>query len=160
MFEDIIGGLQRGCGPNRLTVAGACGLPQIIVPGCVDFFDQGPIDTIPEEIASSRKLFKHSPAFTLCKLTKEEMAGVGELFAEKLNTAKGPVEVMVPLQGLSIPGCPGGPFEDREAIEAFITALRSKLRKDIPVYELDAHVNDAEFALEVAKHFVNIMNKS
>ena len=29
-------------GPERLTVAGRLGLPQVVVPGCVDFFNQGP----------------------------------------------------------------------------------------------------------------------
>ena len=28
-------------GPERLRVAGRLGLPQVVVPGCVDFFNQG-----------------------------------------------------------------------------------------------------------------------
>ena len=31
-------------GPDRLRVAGRHGLPQVVVPGCVDFFNQGPRD--------------------------------------------------------------------------------------------------------------------
>jgi uncharacterized protein (UPF0261 family) len=158
IFEDIIGGLQRGAGPDRMTVAGSYGIPQVVVPGCVDFFDQGPIDTVPEHIAKKRKLFKHSPAFTLCKLTKEEMAYMGKVFAEKLNPAKGKVIIAVPLKGFSIPGCPGGPFEDNEATEMFVKNLKKHIIPEIPVVEIDAHVNDSIFAKEVAKLFMQIAN--
>ena len=158
VFEDIIGGLQRGCGPDRMTVAGSYGIPQIIVPGCVDFFDQGPIDTVPEHIANNRKLFKHSPAFTLCKLTRDEMVEVARIFAEKPNPAKGPVSVVIPMHGFSIPGCPGGPFEDFDSIVAFSDCLKKHLRSDIEVLEVQAHVNDAEFAEIVAKQFLKICN--
>ena len=34
-------------GPDRLRVAGRRGLPQVIVPGCCDFFNQGARDTVP-----------------------------------------------------------------------------------------------------------------
>ena len=36
----LLGGLHAD-GPERLTVAGKHGLPQVVVPGCVDFFNQG-----------------------------------------------------------------------------------------------------------------------
>ena len=35
-------------GPDRLRVAGRHGLPQVVVPGCVDFFNQGPRSELPE----------------------------------------------------------------------------------------------------------------
>ena len=41
-------------GPERLTVAGRHGLPQLIVPGCCDFFNQGPRDTSPSASAAAR----------------------------------------------------------------------------------------------------------
>ena len=51
IFEDIVGGMQKGAGPDRLSVVGKLGIPQVIVPGSIDFFDQGPPDTIPEKIS-------------------------------------------------------------------------------------------------------------
>src|SRR3954468_18578250 len=44
--------------PERLTVAGRLGLPQVVVPGCVDFFNQGPRETVPE-VYRSRKSYFH-----------------------------------------------------------------------------------------------------
>jgi len=155
IFEDMVGGLQRGAGPDRLSVVGDIGLPQAIVPGCIDFFDQGPIDSIPEKW-KNRKLYSHSPSFTLIRLNKEEMSYLGSIFAKKLNQSKGPTVVLFPLKGLSIPNYPGGIFEDREADMAFLKELRKKLRKDIDVLEIDAHINDRVFAEEVASTFINL----
>lgn len=155
IFEDIIGGIQRGAGEKRMTVAGKLGLAQVIVPGCVDFFDQGPIETIPEKF-KNRKLYAHSPAFTLCRLTREEMSGVGKIFAEKLNTAKGRTVVVIPLRGFSIPDSPGGPFEDKEADMTFVDNLEKNLHKNIPVKKLDLHINDKAFGEYVANLFIDI----
>lgn len=157
IFEDIIGGLQKGCGPKRMTVAGRLGVPQVIVPGCCDVFDQGPIETVPPEIANKRKLYKHSPAFTLCKLTHEEMIQVAEIFAEKLNASTGPVAVVIPLKGFSIPGCPGGIFEDFEGVRLFADRLKFLLSPTITYKEVDAHINDENFAHTVADVFFTLM---
>jgi uncharacterized protein (UPF0261 family) len=156
VFEDIIGGLQRGAGPDRLTIAGKAGIPQLIVPGSIDFFDQGPIDTIPEQYIN-RKLYKHSPTFTLVRLTKQELYELGHIFAEKLNPSIGPTTVVIPLKGFSIPDCPGGPFEDVEADMAFVKGLKEKLRIDIKIHEIDAHVNDEIFAENVANIFEHLV---
>ena len=40
-------------GPNRFRVAGRLGLPQVVVPGCVDFFNQGAPVPTPIAIAST-----------------------------------------------------------------------------------------------------------
>jgi uncharacterized protein (UPF0261 family) len=158
IFEDIIGGLQRGAGPDRMTVAGKLGIPQIIVPGCIDFFDQGPIDSIPEQF-KNRKLYMHSPVFTLCRLTKEEMANLGVIFADKLNQSIGKTIVVIPLKGFSIPDCPGGFFEDKEADMAFIENLERNLHSNIRVQEINAHINDKIFAENVANIFIDLFNE-
>ena len=71
-------------GPERLTVAGRCGLPQVVVPGCVDFFNQGPRDTVPEQYRS-RKSYFHNPVATLVRLERDEEVALGALVAERLN---------------------------------------------------------------------------
>ena len=158
IFEDIIGGLQRGAGPDRMMVAGKLGIPQIIVPGCIDFFDQGPIDSIPEEF-KNRKLYMHSPAFTLCRLTKKEMENLGNIFADKLNQSIGKTIVVIPLEGFSIPDCPGGFFEDKEADMAFVKNLERNLNPNIRVQKINAHINDKIFAEQVANIFIDLFNE-
>src|SRR3954463_4972066 len=82
-------------GPDRLRVAGRHGLPQVVVPGCVDFFNQGPRETLPDRYRG-RKTYFHNPVATLVRLTAEEEHELGRLVAERLNEAIGPVHVVAP----------------------------------------------------------------
>ena len=43
---------------------------EVVVPGCVDFFNQGAPDTLPERYRS-RKSYFHNPVATLVRLTAE-----------------------------------------------------------------------------------------
>jgi len=156
-YDPMTGGIHDG-GPQRLRRVGALGLPQVIVPGCIDFcvFHAG---SIPKEL-QGRPVYDHNPEYTLVRASKEEMIALGHLFAERLNPAKGPVLIAVPTQGLSIPNVPGGPFWDPEADAAFLETLRKEIRTDIPVLTYDRHVNDPEFGREVASLFVELMEKA
>ncbi len=109
------------------------------------------------EALRDRPAYYHNPEFTLVRLNCEEMAQVGATMARKLNAARGPVLVLVPLGGLSIPNVPGGIFYDPPADAAFRAALRAGLRPDIPLREIDAHINDPSFAQAVAEAFLNLM---
>src|ERR671916_481021 len=68
-------------GPDRLRVAGRRGIPQVVVPGCVDFFNQGPRDELPERYRG-RKTYFHNPVATLVRLTGDEGADLGRMVAE------------------------------------------------------------------------------
>lgn len=156
-YDPMTGGIHDG-GPQRLRRVGALGLPQVIVPGCIDFcvFHAG---SIPKEL-QGRPIYDHNPEYTLVRASKEEMVALGHLFAERLNPAKGPVLIAVPTEGLSIPNIPGGPFWNPEADAAFLETLQREIRRDIPVLTFDRHVNDPEFGREVASLFVEMMEKT
>lgn len=153
-FDPMTGGIHDG-GPERLKRIGALGLPQVIVPGCIDFcvFHAG---AIPDKL-KGRPIYDHNPEYTLVRATHAEMIALGHLFAERLNLAKGPVRIAVPTQGLSIPNVPGGPFWNPEADAAFLETLRNEIRKDIPIFTYDRHVNDPQFGVEAADLFVDLM---
>jgi uncharacterized protein (UPF0261 family) len=85
------------------------------------------------------------------------MVQLGHLMARKLNGARGPLKVVVPTQGLSIPNVPGGVFWDPEADAAFLDALRADLRSDIPIITVEDHVNSISFADRVADEFLQLM---
>ncbi len=150
LADAVLGGYHAA--PERLEAAGRLGLPQVVVPGCIDFAVFGPRSTVPPSL-SDRPAYYHNPEFTLVRLNAAEMAGLGNTFATKLNAARGPLIVMVPTRGLSIANAPGGVFWDPEADRAFVEALRTRLRPDIPLRLIDAHINDARFAAAVAEAF-------
>jgi uncharacterized protein (UPF0261 family) len=142
-------------GPDRLRVAGRCGLPQVVVPGCVDFFNQGPRDSLPERYRS-RKTYFHNPVATLVRLSAEEETTLGRLVGERLNEARGPVHVVAPTRGFSLADAEGGDLWDPEADRAFLDALRESLRPDIDYETVDAHVDDAAFAGIVAERYLTM----
>jgi uncharacterized protein (UPF0261 family) len=145
-------------GPDRLRVAGRHGLPQVVVPGCVDFFNQGPRSELPERYRD-RKTYFHNPVATLVRLSADEGTALGQLIAERLNEASGPVRVVVPTRGFSLADAEGGDLWDPEADHAFVESLRSALRPDIPFEAVDAHVDDADFAELVANRYLTLLEE-
>jgi uncharacterized protein (UPF0261 family) len=85
------------------------------------------------------------------------MIELGRVFAERLSDATGPIEIMVPTGGLSIPNVPGGAFWNPEADAGFLASLRRHLRRDIPISTHPRHINATEFALAVAERFVALL---
>ena len=77
--DELVGGIL-GAGPTRLEAAGKTGTPAIVAPGCIDMINFGPRDTVPAKFAG-RKFYQHNPNVTLMRLTKEEAAQLGEMFA-------------------------------------------------------------------------------
>ncbi len=157
VYDPLVGGIHDG-GPERLEVIGGLGLPQVIVPGCIDFsvWNAG---TVPEALRA-RPAYDHNPEYVLVRTSRDEMEQLGKLFARKLHAAKGPVHVAVPTEGLSIPNIPGGVFWDPESDALFLETLRRELRSDIPIQTFARHVNDPEFGCEVADLFIYMMEGS
>jgi uncharacterized protein (UPF0261 family) len=154
LTDHLVGGFHDA-GPRRLEAAGEAGLPQIVVPGCVDFFVQGPKASIPEAWRH-RPAYYHNPSFTLIRATREEMTEVAHRMAGKLNAAKGPVIVAIPTAGLSIPNKPGGEFWDPDTDAAFRATLKAGLKDEIRCVEIDAHINSSEMAHAVANLFFDL----
>jgi uncharacterized protein (UPF0261 family) len=155
IYDPLVGGIHDG-GPDRLKRIGQLGIPQVAVPGCIDFsvWNTG---TVPPFLAD-RPVYDHNPEYTLVRASHEEMIQLGHIFAERLNMATAPVEIVVPTEGLSIPNVPGGPFWDPEADAAFLAALKAEIREDIPVKTFAKHVNDPEFGREAARIFIKMMD--
>ena len=144
--DELCGGVFAA-GPDRLSAAGRRGIPHLVVPGCIDMVNFGPLATVPQKYRDAGRLFyEWNPSVTLMRTSVEENRRLGEIFAEKLNTAPGPTAVLIPLRGVSILDADGGLFCDRAADETMFTTLKQNLRPDIPVTELDANINDTAFA--------------
>ena len=156
LADELVGGFHVG-GPERLRRIGRLGLPQIVVPGCIDFTVHGRPEEVPVRL-QGRPVYTHNPEFTLVRTLPEEMAQLGRIFADRLNEATGPIEIMVPTEGLSIPNVPGGLFWNPDADAGFLAALRTHIRPDIPISTHPRHINATEFALAVAERFVALLS--
>lgn len=143
----------------RLEEAGKLGIPQVIAPGGLDYFCFGPPDTIPEQFCG-RKTHYHNPYNTNVRTTKEELAQVGEVLAEKLNRSRGPVAVMIPLKGWSENGRYGGPLYDPETDAVLVEVLEKRLESRIRLVKIDANINDPIFAQLAASLMQELITES
>jgi uncharacterized protein (UPF0261 family) len=77
--------------------------------------------------------------------------------ADRLNRAKAPVVVAIPLGGYSFYNRDGLHFRDTDADRAFVETLRTKLKPEIPVTEIQGHVNDQPFISEALALFEKLV---
>jgi uncharacterized protein (UPF0261 family) len=158
LADETAGGVLSA-GPHRLEAAGARGVPQVVCPGAIDMVNFGPPDTVPEKY-KARRLYMHNPNVTLMRTTPEECAEIGRITAEKLNRARGPVVVVMPLRGVSAIDAVGEPFEWPEADRAYLDSLRKALSPRIRLIEIDSHINDERFATEAARLLLEMMRSA
>ncbi len=156
LTDELVGGLHRA-GSNRLEAAGRKGIPQVVVPGSIDFIVTGPISSLPSEYRN-RKYIAHNPSISLVRASPDEMENVGKIMASKLNGAKGPTIVMIPLRGFSYPNRKGEALFDEAGNQVFIKTLKENLR-GIKVIEIDAHINDPEFAVAAAQTMESLLKE-
>ena len=149
LADDLVGGVLSA-GPDRLTAAGAAGLPQVIAPGALDMVNFGPRETVPERFAD-RLLYVHNPPVTLMRTPVKEMAELGARAGRKAAAATGPTEVFWPDRGVSALDADGQAFFDAAADAACRDALDVELRAaGQAMHRIDAHINDPEFATVMA----------
>jgi uncharacterized protein (UPF0261 family) len=148
LCDELVGGVLAAH-PERLEIAGAAGVPQVVSLGALDMVNFGPMDTVPERFRS-RNLYVHNPSVTLMRTTPEECAELGRRVATKLSAATGPTALFIPLKGVSMIATEGQPFHDPEADEALFSAVREHLGPNVELHELDMDVNDPRFALAMA----------
>ena len=144
LADDLVGGVLTA-GPHRLEAAGRRGIPQVVSVGALDMVNFGGRETVPDRFAD-RHFLVHNPTVTLMRTTAGEMAELGRRIATKVAAATGPVEVLLPMGGVSGIDVPGGPFADADADTALFTAVREGLAgTDVPVVEFDGAINDPGF---------------
>jgi uncharacterized protein (UPF0261 family) len=148
LADELVGGVLSA-GPERLEAAGELGIPQVVSLGALDMVNFGPLESVPAEFRD-RLLYEHNPTVTLMRTTPEECAALGRIVAEKLNRARGPITIFVPLGGVSLISTEGQVFHDPAADEALFGALREDLDPDVELRELDLDINDPEFARAMA----------
>jgi uncharacterized protein (UPF0261 family) len=152
----IAGGFHNG-GQTRMDAAAQAGIPQVIVPGCLDFMVFGAKHEVPEQFRD-RPMYYHNPEFTLVRVTPDEQLKGVVFLAEKLNQAKGQVTVLVPLGGGSVMDIAGGDFWQPETNRRCNDTLRDTLKPGIRYLEIDAHINDPAFAEAAYTELLNILS--
>ncbi|MFC1983968.1 Tm-1-like ATP-binding domain-containing protein [Chloroflexota bacterium] len=151
---------------ERLRAAGERGIPQVVSTGAIDMVNFSAPETVPEQW-QHRLFFRYNPQVTLMRANEEENKALGTLFAQRLNRAKGPTTLIVPLRGFSdldrdggpmgttLDGTPVRPWYYPEANRAFVQAVKSNLTRG-KLVEVDAHINDPDFAQAAVQVFLRL----
>ncbi len=147
-------GFMRDAGPNRLETAGKLGLPQIISTCSVNHMTPARSKYKPEY--HERRKFDLDKLRTWIRLSPEELKEVAGVFADKLNQAKGPVTVLVPLNGWSSADLPGNDTHDPAEDRLFVKVLGQKIKSDVQIVEINANMEDPEFADAVVEYALKI----
>jgi uncharacterized protein (UPF0261 family) len=150
-LTDFLTGGVYHAGETRLTGAGSAGIPQVVVPGCLDFTNWW-VGEVPERYRG-REFFQYNVEILLMRTDADEFAALGKLVGERLAAATGPVSVLIPQRGWSaltlrdahdLAGKVTGSWARPQTDAAFVAALRNHFAGT--VRELPLHVNDAAFA--------------
>src|SRR5690606_27342352 len=115
--------------PGRLESAVAMGIPQVVVPGCLDMVNFTFAEQIPEKY-KGRNLYQWSPDVILMRTNEEENVQLGALLAQKINKTCVPVCVVIPMLGLSAIDREGSNFYDARANQALFQSIRSHLNNE------------------------------
>jgi uncharacterized protein (UPF0261 family) len=162
-LADLIVNGVFSAGAGRLTSAGIAGLPQVVVPGAIDHANFW-VGHVPEHY-QKRDFFQYNAQNLLMRTNAEEFEKLGCEIANRLNMAKGPVRVLVPLGGFSehtkrrahdLAGNETGPWKRPQEYQLFMDSLKKHL-KVAPVEEFALHINDTAFADACVDAFAKIV---
>ena len=162
-LTDFLTGGVYSAGEARLTGAGAAGVPQVVVPGCLDFTNWW-VGEVPERYRA-REFFQYNLEILLMRTSDDELAALGKLMGERLAGSQGPVTVLIPLKGWSaLTGRNAHDLSGRETASwfrpqsdrIFVDALKRSF-PDGAVRELADHINDAAFADACVDELVQLL---
>jgi len=148
-------GYMRDAGPTRMEAAGNAGIPQIISLCSVNHMTPAKSKYKPD--FSARRKYDLDKFRAWIRLSPAELEQVADAFAQKLNAAKGPVIVIVPLKGWSGVDIPGNPTYDPKEDAVFTHRLQEKLSGGIEIREIDANMEEKAVARAVITAAKEIM---
>ncbi|MBX3253754.1 MAG: Tm-1-like ATP-binding domain-containing protein [Chitinophagaceae bacterium] len=157
LADELCGGICSA-GPERLNAAANAGIPQVVVPGCLDMVNFAQPDTVPSQY-KERELYSWSPDVTLMRTNQEENEILGEQLAGRINRSPAPVTVLIPLKGISQVDAEGGVFYRPETDKVLFSAIKKHAKPGIPVIEINAHINDPGFSKRLVDALLNLLEQ-
>ena len=130
-------------GPSRLTAAAEMGIPQVVVPGCLDMVNYAEPDTVPSAYRN-RQLYSWAPNVTLMRTNVAENISLGKEIAVKLEGAN--ATIILPLKGLSQIDAEGDIFHNPEVNQALFNSIKENAEPGLDIIEADYHINDQAFS--------------
>ncbi|WP_099244813.1 Tm-1-like ATP-binding domain-containing protein [Pelagimonas phthalicica] len=140
-----VNGSNISAGADRLTNAGLNGTPQIVAPGCYDLVDVVGWKPLDAKWKAHVK-HEHNRLLTSIVLEPAETKLVAQAHAKQLATAKGPVAMILPQDGLGEWDREGAELHNPDGLAAFLAELENTLPDTVQAYRIPCHINDSAFA--------------
>ena len=158
LADDLCGGICSA-GPDRLNAATEMGIPQVVVPGCLDMVNFAHPDTVPIQY-KNREFYSWAPDVTLMRTDKEENRILGKRLAQKLNRSAAPVTIVLPMKGISQIDAEGGVFYRPEIDQALFDSIKNNADKALHVMEVNAHINDYAFSVILVNTLLQMIKRT
>lgn len=156
-IADEVFGVLRAGGPERLTVAGKLGLPQVIVPGgCEHLGVLVPPNEVPDEWKNHDYVF-HNPVVFVPRLRAAEVERVAKDINARLVHTTGKAVMVLPLDGTGSYACPGGDLRDTDSDAALFAELERGLPEGIELVKRDTHAEDPAFVRECVDRLLGLI---
>lgn len=144
-------------GPSRLTAAAEMGIPQVVVPGCLDMVNYTEPDTVPAQY-QERQLYSWAPNVTLMRTNEAENKILGKELVIKLKGAN--ATIVLPLKGVSQIDTEGDIFYNPEVNQALFDSIKETAGEDLQVLEADLHINDRTFSELIVEKLLEKVGQS
>lgn len=156
LADELCGGVCSA-GSDRLEAGAKMGIPQVVVPGCMDMVNFGRMDAVPGKY-KNRQLYAWVPTVTLMRTNEKENKELGRILAAKLNNTEGRAAVLFPEKGLSQLDAEGNEFYHPPSNQALSSSIQESLKSEIAFVNLPLHINDREFAKAAVEKLLEIIN--
>ena len=149
--EELLGGNSPG-GNDRLLAASQVHIPQVVAPAGLEMLGVGGRPELLKRYARRPRVVQDKLR-TLVKTNAEEQRAMAAIIAERLNGSPAPCAFLVPLKGWSFLNKEGRPFYDPATDRAFVRELKRRLKPEIPVLEVNLHLNTPQFGKKAVELF-------
>ncbi len=156
-IADDVWSVLRAGGPDRLTVAGKLGIPQVLCPGGAEHL--GILvepNVVPEAYKTHQYVF-HSPVVFVPRLNEEEIVRVAKSICERLSHTKNKAYFMLPMGGVGRYSKAGGILEDHKSDASFFNYLKMHLPANIEIIESPHYVEDTPFVEEAIDRLISLI---
>ena len=165
VFDYAMGEIADGCfdalrasGPDRLTVAGKLGLPQVICPGGSEHL--GLLVSEPSKIPDgweNHQITWHTPYVFVPRLNAEEQAKVANTIGDRLQSSTEKTAFIMPLKGVSSYSAKGGELYNTDLDASYWDALQNALPNHVEVEALDLAAEDSAFVDHAVNKLISMI---
>jgi uncharacterized protein (UPF0261 family) len=148
---------NRAADMERLDAAGERGIPQVWAPCCLNLTGAGPTRTYREKYTASGRVLNIDEMRAMARFPRDELLVGAKLYAEKINKAKGPLKLVIPLRGWSSLDREGSVLYDPEEDRLVVEELKRNLTVPLEIEEVDANLEDFQTAKALVDSLVRFM---